>query len=265
MPVPTNLIRETKAAGQLYGGRTASCSLEVLIIGCGLGGLAAAYTLSQAGHHVTLIEAAKRLADVGAGIQMSPNASRLLIRWGLGDILEEKGVQPEGIVFRRYADGQVVGYSRWGDSMRKEHGAPYYHVHRADLFNMVFDLAKKSENVTMRLACTVTSVSPTPDADGKVSVTTANGEVFSGDLIIGADGVKSVVRGIVTGHPGHDPAEPTGDAAYRAIVPTELLLKDPELKPFVETPEMTAWMGPGRHLMGYCIVCRHYLLYEAGF
>lgn len=257
MPVPTYIPRPPISSSSLYGGRTAPCRLDILIIGCGLGGLAAAYTLSQAGHNVTLIEAAKRLSDVGAGIQMSPNASRLLIRWGLGDLLEKKGVEPEAIVFRRYHDGQVVGYSRWGEGMRREHGAPYMHVHRADLFNMVYDLARESDNVNIHLACSVTSVNPTPDAKGKVSVTVASGQTFSGDLIIGADGVKSIVRGVVLGTPGQDQAEPTGDAAYRAIVPTELMMKDPELKPFVETPEMTAWMGPGRHLMGYCIVCRH--------
>ena len=83
-------------------------------------------------------------------------------------------------------------------------------------------------------------------------MTLSTGETISGDLIIGADGVKSVLREVVIGKP--DRPEPTGDAAYRAIIPTEVMMEDPDLRPFVETPEMTAWMGPGRHLMAYCIV-----------
>ena len=71
-------------------------------------------------------------------------------------------------------------------------------------------------------------------------------------MIIGADGVKSIVRNVVVGRPDH--AEATGDAAYRAIIPTEVMLKDPDLKPFADIPEMTAWMGPKRHVMTYCIV-----------
>lgn len=135
--------------------------------------------------------------------------------------------------------------------MEREHGAPYYHIHRADFHRMVYDLAIASPMVTLRLGSTVKSVEPSPKLNGAVSVTLTSGEVISGDLIIGADGVKSIVRQVVVGRPDH--AEPTGDAAYRAIISTDVMLKDPDLKQFVETPEMTAWMGPGRHLMGYCI------------
>ncbi|KAI5118405.1 hypothetical protein M0805_002857 [Coniferiporia weirii] len=237
------------APAHLYGGREAALPLHILVIGCGLGGLAAAHCLAQAGHTVTLIESARRLSEVGAGIQVSPNASRLLERWGLASALGTAGVEPDAIVFRRYNDGEVVGYSRWGPGMRTEHGAPYYHVHRADLHRMVYELAAASPRITLRLSATVQTVQPTPNP--QVSVTLTTGEVISGDLIVGADGVKSLVRGVVVGHA--DSPEPTGDAAYRAIISTDVMLKDPELKPFVDTPEMTAWMGPSRHLMAYCI------------
>ena len=83
------------------GTERASLQLRILIIGCGIGGLAAAYTLLRAGHYVTLIEAAHELGEVGAGIQISPNVSKLLIRWGLGDALEKIAVIPEGLEFRR--------------------------------------------------------------------------------------------------------------------------------------------------------------------
>lgn len=84
------------------------------------------------------------------------------------------------------------------------------------------------------------------------TLTLESGEVVHADLVIGADGVKSLTREYVVGGP--DKPTPTGDAAYRAIIPTDLLLKDPDLRPLIETPEMVGWMGPGGHIMTYNIV-----------
>ncbi|EPQ53357.1 FAD/NAD P-binding domain-containing protein [Gloeophyllum trabeum ATCC 11539] len=230
----------------LYGGRKAPLSLNILLVGCGLGGLAAAHCLSQAGHRVTVFESAPAIGEVGAGIQVTPNVSRLLIRWGLGEQLSKIAVKPEAIVFRRYSTGERVGYARWGDKIEKEYGAPYVHIHRADFHKLLFDLAK--DQVELKLNSTVTHIEPGPDS---VSITLHTGEKFTGDLLVGADGVKSLIRTVVLGKTTN--AEPTGDAAYRAVIPTELMEKDPDLKPFVDTPEMTGWMAPGRHLMAYNI------------
>jgi len=92
---------------------------------------------------------------------------------------------------------------------------------------------------------------PDPALPGGPSVTLASGEVLHADVIVGADGVKSRLQKAVTGR--NDAPMPTGDAAYRAIISTDSMLEDPELRPFVETPEMTGWMAPGRHLMAYNI------------
>ena len=234
----------------LYNGRKAALQLHILIVGCGLGGLAAAHCLAKAGHKITCIEAASSIGEVGAGIQVSPNVTRLLHRWGLQDALAAIAVEPEAIVFRRYKDGSRVGYTKWGEQMLR-YGAPYYHIHRADFHKLLFDLAEPS--MTLRLKSTVVSVDP--DAP---SVTLASGEVISGDLIIGADGVKSVIQQTVLGRV--NPARPTGDAAYRSIIPTSVMMQDPDLKPFVDTPEMTGWMAPGRHVMGYCIVSIYFYM-----
>ncbi|RDX40070.1 FAD/NAD(P)-binding domain-containing protein [Lentinus brumalis] len=227
----------------LYNGRKASHPLHILIVGCGMGGLAAAHCLGKAGHKVTVFEAAAAIGEVGAGIQVTPNVSRLLRRWGAGDALEAVGVRPEAIVLRRYATGERVGYTRWTD-MEEKYGAPYYHIHRADLHKLLFDLA--APFMTLRLQSTVVSVDP--DAP---SITLGSGEVVQGDMIVGADGVKSLLQRVVLGHT--NPAEPTGDAVYRAIVPSHLLLADPELRELVDVPEMTGWMGPRRHIMAYNI------------
>ncbi|CAL1707345.1 unnamed protein product [Somion occarium] len=235
----------------LCNGRKASLSLHILIVGCGLGGLAAAHCLAQAGHRITILESATAIGEVGAGIQVSPNVSRLLRRWGLGKALEDIAVRPEAIALRRYNTGELVGWTKWAEKM-EEFGAPYYHIHRADFHKLLYDLA--APNVTLKLKSTVVSVNPDPPSASNPegpSVTLSDGTVIHGDLVIGADGVKSYIQQVVLGRV--NPARPTGDAAYRAIIPTSEMLKDPELRPLLENPEMTGWMAPGRHLMAYCI------------
>jgi len=87
-------------------------NIIVVVVGAGIGGLAAAHTLAHTGHRVTLLEPARELGDVDAGIQVSPNATRLLLRWGLGPALRAHAVEPTGIAFRRYDTGVRVGYTR---------------------------------------------------------------------------------------------------------------------------------------------------------
>ncbi|KAL5485549.1 hypothetical protein ACEPAI_8192 [Sanghuangporus weigelae] len=231
---------------RLFDGRKASLSLDVIVIGCGLGGLAAAHTLGHAGHRVTILESAPAIGEIGAGIQVTPNVSRLLIRWGLGEQLKKVGVRPEAIALRRYNTGELVGWTKWADVMEGDYGSPYYHIHRADFHRLLLDLAASVS--TLRLDCTVASINPSAP---RPSITLTTGEVILADLIVGADGVKSMVREVVLGAPTK--ATATGDAAYRAVIPTERMLADPELRPFVENPEMTGWMGPSRHVMAYCI------------
>lgn len=224
--------------------RKAPLELHILIVGCGLGGLAAAHCLAQAGHRITLFESAPAIGEVGAGIQVSPNITRLLIRWGLGEELKRVSVKPEALVFRRYSNGEMVAYTRWAERM-DAFGAPYYHIHRADFHKLLYDLAK--DEMELRLNSTVVDCDPEAP-----SITLASGEVVHGDLIIGADGIKSRIQKAVLGR--ENPAHPTGDAAYRATIPAANLLADPELQSLVKTPEMTGWMGPQRHIMGYLVV-----------
>jgi len=231
----------------LYGSRKASLILDIIVVGCGLGGLGAAFCLTQAGHRVTIIESSSVIGEVGAGIQVSPNSSRLLRRWGLAKHLDDIAVKPEGIAFRRYATGERVGFTKWGELIEKEYGAPYYHIHRADFHKLLYDLV--AQHVTIMLGSTITGCDPDPVSP---SVTLASGKVMRADLIIGADGVKSYIQQVVSGKP--IPADPTGDAAYRAIIPASLMMQDPELREFIEHPQMTGWMAPGRHLMAYPIV-----------
>ena len=96
-----NVLTLSHKVAELYGGRKTTCPLHIVIIGCGLGGLAAAHTLTQAGHRVTILEQASAISEVGAGMQVTPNMSRLLFRWGLGAHLTHLAVVPEAVCFRR--------------------------------------------------------------------------------------------------------------------------------------------------------------------
>jgi salicylate hydroxylase len=136
--------------------------------------------------------------------------------------------------------------------MEQNHDAPYYHVHRADLYQLLYDAVLSLPSVALHLSSKVVEVYAE-----KPAVKLSNGKMYEGDLLIGADGIKSVVQTAVLG--AKNEARPTGDAAYRAVVPTKIMMEDPELRVLVEHPTMTAWMAPGRHLMGYNIVSLYFL------
>lgn len=219
-------------------------TLNIIVIGAGIGGLTTAYLLGKAGHKVTVLESTSQLSEVGAGMQLSPNVTRLFRRWGAGAKLRSVAVVPQTLTLRRYANGEVVGWRTWGEAIEKEHGAPYYHVHRADLHQILVDLAKPLVNIRLN--------SRVVDIDAAAgTVTLASRRVLQADLIIGADGLHSRARDIVVGQ--RDRPIPTGDAAYRATIPAELLLADPDLRGLVEQQGVNVWMGPGRHVTGYCI------------
>jgi salicylate hydroxylase len=116
---------------------------------------------------------------------------------------------------------------------------------RADFHSMLMTLA--SPFMTFRLNSKVMAVDPL-----RPSVTLESGETIIADLVIGADGVKSFVREFIVGRP--DKPVPSGDAAYRAIIPTWKMLEDPDLKELVDFPEMTMWIGPHKHMVAYCLV-----------
>jgi salicylate hydroxylase len=232
----------------IYGSRKASLVLDVIVVGCGIGGLSIAFCLTQAGHRVTIVESSPVMGpEVGAGILASPNFSRLLQRWGLGKDLDEVAVRPESLSSRRYSTGERIGFINWGEIAERRYGSPYYQVHRADLHKLLYGLV--APHVTILLDSTVVGCDPGPAAP---SVTLKSGEVLKADLIVGADGLKSYIQQVVLGKSTR--ADPTGDAAYRALIPASLMMQDPDLREFIEHPQMTSWLGPGRHVVGYPIV-----------
>ena len=210
---------------------------RILIAGAGLGGLSAASCLMKAGHKVEIYEQAPALAEVGAGIQISANAMHVMRHLGLQDKLLAIGVKPEAYVFRLHDTGEVI--QRFSLSQEELHGAPYTQLHRADLHELLAARARQADPNVVRLNHRATGF--TESADG-VELHFADGTSARGDLLIGADGVKSVVRAQMF---GAAPATYTGDAAWRIVVPTERLPKD------LLEKVMSVFMGPNGHVVCY--------------
>jgi salicylate hydroxylase len=157
-------------------------SLNILVAGAGLGGLASAVALARRGHKVTIFEQAPELGEVGAGIQIPSNSARLLLRWGLGPYLTSIINEPESIAIRRWENGDVIGLTQLIPDFQKSFGAPYYVIHRAHLHDALHQLAVEL-GVKVELGSTVVDY----DLDDP-SLTLENGSVHCGDLVIGADG-----------------------------------------------------------------------------
>jgi salicylate hydroxylase len=159
--------------------------------------MAAAIALRRAGLKVSLFEQTVAQGEVGAGIQISPNASRLLGRYGLGDAMVRVAVRPSAIVFRRWQDGRVLGREELGDSIEGQYGAPYYHFHRADLIALLVEaFGPKDIKLGRRL------VDIEQDESG-VTAHFQDGASERGDLLIGADGIHSRVRERLFGEENH--------------------------------------------------------------
>ncbi|KAF2840847.1 FAD dependent oxidoreductase [Patellaria atrata CBS 101060] len=216
---------------------------HVAIIGAGLGGLAAAIGISRAGHRVTVLEQAEVLGEVGAGIQIPPNSSRILRRYGLLEKVEAVSVRPRDFVLRRYSDGKVLSRQNVRPFTETEYGNPYLHVHRAELHKILAD-ATIQAGAVIKLGSAVTSIDfdrPAVKIKGKPD--------FTADVIIGADGLRSVCREQLLGHP--DPPRDTGDLAYRAVVKASDMRQRAELSDLIDNPSINYWIGPGAHAVCY--------------
>jgi len=212
--------------------------MKILIAGGGIGGVTAALCLAKKGHEIEVFEQASEFGEVGAGIQLSPNCSRVLHYLGLEEALRRVAFLPEGTQFRSWRTGKVISEVELGDTVLERYGAPYYHIHRGDLLRVLVEAADREAGIRL-YSDSAASGFTQDDAGVRLQ---ANGSEHEGDVLVGADGIHSVVRSAIW---GKESPTFTGNVAWRALVPVDRIPEG------LLQPVTTAWWGPHRHFVHY--------------
>ena len=214
-------------------------SRQLLIAGGGIGALAVALSSARAGWHVRLYEKAEVFSEVGAGLQLGPNATRILQGWGLGQALERLAAFPDKLLVRSAPSGRELASLSLGSRCQQRYGAPYATLHRADLHTLLLDSVRLRPEVKLHLNSPVTGYTDTPEG---VQLAWADGYSVEGDALIGADGLWSQVRLQAL---DDRVAQPTGHLAYRALV------RQSDLPKSLRSQQVSVWLGPDMHLVSY--------------
>jgi salicylate hydroxylase len=211
---------------------------KVLITGGGIGGISTALSLIKHGFDVEVYEQASELMEVGAGIQLSANAMHVLLAHSLEPQLSKLWVKPSAYVFRLHDTGEIISKIPLAEAHERQHGAPYCQFHRADLLDALAARLREIGPDVIRLNSHALGYEETNTG---VRLRLQNGVTVLGDVLAGADGVKSTIRAQLLGA-----AKPTytGDSAWRLTVPSGRLTPHSER-------EMAVWMGPDKHIVTY--------------
>ena len=213
----------------------------IVVAGAGIGGLTAALALADKGFRVEVLDKAERLDETGAGIQLSPNATRILLALGLRDHLLPHVVAPEAVVIRT-ASGRVIGRIRLDARAEKRWGAPYWIIHRGDLQAALLAAVADHHDVTLTLGTAVDEFAVHPNGVTVHAVRNFRTEETHCAALVGADGLWSTLRRLV----GDSAAATFGRrSAWRATVPA-LAVAEP-----LRAPVVNLWLGRGSHLVHY--------------
>ena len=217
-------------------------SRTVLIAGGGIGGLTAALAIAQRGFRVSVYDQAERLEEIGAGIQLSPNASRILIALGLAEKLKPLVVAPEELRVLNAQSARVLANAPLGQSIERRYGAPYWVIHRGDLQAALVEAVQAHPDITLALGKRIDDVAVHPNGVTAAAVGTTLTSEERGSALIGADGLWSRLRRRLG-----DARAPhfAGHTAWRALVPADDVVAD------LRAPAVNLWLGRNAHLVHY--------------
>lgn len=213
-------------------------SKKIVIAGAGIGGLCAALALVKRGFEVAVYEQSPQLGEVGAGLQLSPNAMHVLQTLDVAEQVKAKAFRPKSAVMRHYQTGKTYFTVPLSDTATQKYAADYLHIHRADLHSLLLNACEK-QKVSIHLGQAVQGYQQS--AQG-LTIQLESGTSLVADLLIGADGIKSQVQACML---GQTPAQFTGQVAWRGVVAANKLPKG------LIKPNANLWVGPGKHFVSY--------------
>ncbi|MER5479740.1 3-hydroxybenzoate 6-monooxygenase [Streptomyces sp. NPDC002734] len=215
--------------------------MKTLIAGGGIGGLAAALGIARRGHQVAVLERRDTFAELGAGIQLGPNAFHALDRLGVGAEVRERAVHIDELRFMDGTTGRRVASMPLTGAYRTRFGNPYAVVHRGDLYQALLDACVAEPRVTLHTHSSVERYEQ--DEDGVTTITGA-GQRHTGEVLIGADGIRSAVRRQLL---DDGPPRVSGHTIYRSVIPMEQVPRE------LRWNTVTLWAGPKWHFVHYPI------------
>lgn len=231
---------------------------DVVIAGGGIGGLVAALALARTGKSVRVLERSSEFGEIGAGLQLAPNASRILDWLGVLERVTKDAFFPERLVLRDALSGNEVVSLRTGSEFQARYGYPYFVTHRADLHAALVEACEQEHRIELVAAKNVVGF---VEESGVVDVRCEDGSVHAASALVGADGIHSAIREALIGD--GDP-KPTGYVAYRGTVPVR------DVRDAMGTSElndMVIWMGPSMHLVQYPVrggsVCNQVAVFQS--
>jgi salicylate hydroxylase len=218
---------------------TEAVSAEVVIVGGGIGGLAAALALSRIGKSVCVLEQAHEFAEIGAGIQLGPNVYKMLGRLGIVDAVNANAAFPDALMMRDSMTGEVFAELPAGEQFKERFGYPYAVTHRADLHGAILAACRVAGSIDLRTRSKVVAIEERGD---RVAAVVEGGTRVVGEALIGADGIWSMVRERIV---GDGRPRVAGHVAYRAVLPTAEMPKE------LAWNAMCIWAGEKTHLVQY--------------
>ena len=216
----------------------AQASNRIIVVGGGIGGLAASLALVRQGFEVTVLEQAPEIGEIGAGIQLGPNAFSAFDALGVGERARGRAVYVDEMIMHDAIDGELVGRIPTGEAFRKRFNNPYAVIHRVDIHSSLLEGAQETGRIEFK---TSTRIERVEQDDAGVTAFDQNGVAHRGLALIAADGGKSIVRAQYV----NDPPRITGHVVYRAVIDKADFPKD------LQWNAASLWAGPKCHLVHY--------------